>query len=76
MIDRLILTTGEKQSPTWRRLLKHLQGRLVALRSQNDGPHDVAKTADLRGCIAEVKAMIDFENDEPVLTPARQRVRE
>jgi hypothetical protein len=48
------LAPSELRTSTWRRLEEHLNARLASLRAQNDNDLDEAKTAKLRGRIAEV----------------------
>lgn len=57
------LTAGERQSPLWRRLLENFEHQRDILRAKNDGPHDAATTADIRGRIAVYKALIALDND-------------
>ena len=53
----------------WVRLTVHLRDRLHSLRCQNDGPQDPAETARLRGAIAEVKRLLDANEDRPIVEP-------
>lgn len=46
---------------TWPRLRALLEDRLADLREQNDNRLDDEKTANLRGRIAEVKALLALE---------------
>lgn len=56
--EGFVLTPQERSSALWRRLEEQLQKRLTQLRARNDGPHDPAETARLRGHIAALKQMI------------------
>lgn len=70
MPDRFTLTTHQKHSDTWRRLLtEYCVERLKALRIQNEGDLDPVATSKLRGRIAEVKALMALDNDEPIVEP-------
>jgi len=59
----MVLTPGERQSPLWRKLLEHFELQRDVLRTKNDGPHDAATTADIRGRIAVYKALVALDND-------------
>lgn len=70
MTGRFTLTKNQKHSDTWRRLLtEYCAERLKALRIQNEGDLDPVATAKLRGRIAEVKALMALDNDEPFIEP-------
>lgn len=58
-----LLNTSERLSPLWAKLARHLDSRLQTLRSQNDGDQPEAKTAILRGRIAEIKAFLEHGKD-------------
>lgn len=55
------LTSFERQSPVWRKLMERFEARLHNLRAMNDGPKDAAETAELRGRIAEIKALLAMD---------------
>lgn len=66
------LDQSDFNSATWRKLASLLEARLQTLRELNDShANDVAKTAALRGQIAEVKETLALANqasaseDEP-----------
>ena len=59
------LTQADKQSAVWAKLMVRFKERLDTLRGQNDGPLDEVKTADLRGRIAEIKALMYLNKDSP-----------
>lgn len=61
------LAPHERNSPTWTAIRRHLADKLEALRKQNDSPDlsDLA-TARLRGRIAEIKALLEIDQDMPV----------
>lgn len=61
MTERFRLNEMEKASPLWRRLHAHLQERLDHKRRVNDIPHTPEETAALRGEIATLKYLVDFE---------------
>ena len=69
MADKLTLTPMERQSPLWLELMAHFEKRLAHLRIQNEGPLDPIKTADMRGRIAEIKALMDLDIDKENLPP-------
>jgi hypothetical protein len=55
------LTRHDFSTQTWRAIREKLVARLDELRRQNDSPSlDIAKTAALRGRIAEVHRMLDW----------------
>lgn len=61
------LNPGDRQSAAWQSLKNHYTKRLALLRQQNDTDQDERKTARLRGQIAEVKALLELENEMPVI---------
>lgn len=61
------LSSGDKLSPTWLRLVEHLEQRLDVLRKQNDGRLDEVQTARMRGRIAQLKELISLGADQPVV---------
>lgn len=60
-----LLTVGDRLSPLWAKVSKHLEARLHSLRCQNDGDKNTEETAKLRGRIAEIKALLDH-GKEPI----------
>ena len=58
-------TKQERMSPLWGALVKHLETRLTTLRTENDRDLDVTGTASHRGRIAEIKALLSLDKDEP-----------
>ena len=60
---QFVLTHEDKQSPVWRKLVKHWESRLELLRTQNDGDKDLTDTATLRGRIAECKANLNLAKE-------------
>ena len=59
------ITKGEKLAPAWMKLMARTRQRLEMLRSQNDGDQSADDTAKLRGRIAELKAVLAMDNDNP-----------
>lgn len=59
----LALTQEEKRSQIFLKLMDHWNKRLKTYRLQNDGDKDDKSTANLRGRIAELKAMIALADD-------------
>lgn len=57
------LTQQDRNSETWRRLLEHFKDKRDQLRAKNDGPHDAAITATLRGGITAYTALIALNDD-------------
>ena len=65
--DQFFLTPGDRNSSAWVKLLAHFNSQIEMLRARNDGPHDATVTAALRGQIAVYKALIDLDQDLPVI---------
>lgn len=59
-----VLQPEDRASATWMRIREHLEKRLVQLREKNDKTMPDYETENLRGRIAEVKALISLGNDE------------
>jgi len=59
------LTYHDKANPLWVRLEKHFTERLELLRAKNDANLDERTTAELRGRIAEIKAILLLAIDKP-----------
>jgi hypothetical protein len=59
------LTVQERNSALWRRMEMHFTERLAVLRTQNDKPQSEMQTAQLRGHIACLKAVIRLGEDQP-----------
>jgi hypothetical protein len=57
-MNEMTLLLSEQQSALWQKILRHLEGRLVYLRSLNDGELSQTDTARLRGQIRELKNLI------------------
>jgi len=62
----LVLSSGEREHPLWRKLAAHMNERLVMLRAKNDGPLDEMQTATMRGQIKELKALMSLGTAAPV----------
>ncbi len=60
-----MLTQEDFRHPTWQRLSEHLETRLNCLRLMNDMPQDAEKTANIRGAIAEIKALLALDKTKP-----------
>ena len=52
------MTPQDFQTGTWKRLTKHLEQRLQALRESNDSTMSESSTAAIRGKIAMVKELL------------------
>lgn len=58
----LILTAGDRQTALWAKIKDYYEGRLQDLRVRNDGlAQDERTTAFLRGQIAEIKSLLQSE---------------
>ena len=57
------MTPQDFRTDTWRRLTKHLEDRLQALRQSNDTPSSETATATIRGKIAMVKELLALSSD-------------
>lgn len=67
--ERIILSKMDKQSATWQTIMQYLEQRLAKLRAMNDIIMPEQNTATIRGQIAEVKAMMNLDKDEPIVEP-------
>lgn len=68
----MALRLDDFRSPTWKRLVTHVEGRIAELRVLNDQPLAVERTASTRGGIAELKrilALADQASAEPAVVP-------
>lgn len=72
MKEPFFLSTAEKNTGTWQRLLKiYLADRLEALRDQLEATTEPARTEKLRGRIAEIRALMALDKDPvPKAAPA------
>jgi hypothetical protein len=55
----------ERQTQLWRGLMRHVEERITELRQRNDADQDERATANLRGRIAELKALLALDKPEP-----------
>lgn len=67
MKEQFKLNQLEVQTPVWQRVSKELAERLEVLRELNDGDHGAIKTAELRGRIAVIKMILEWEKPRPVI---------
>lgn len=65
--DQFHLTKSERDAPVWHRLMRHLEEKRAELRAKNDGDLDAIKTANMRGQIAQISAILDLNKDRPVI---------
>ena len=65
--QRLILTEADKRSPLWIALMAHWEGKIEGLRLKNEGNAGEAETANLRGRIAEIRANLALDKEQPKL---------
>lgn len=63
----MILTPGERNSVIWQRLMQHFITRREELRAKLEGDLDSTKTAEMRGRLAELRALITLDKDVPVI---------
>lgn len=59
------LSEAERHSHIWLVIEGKLKSRLASLRAQNDGALDPIQTADTRGAIKEIKALLALGADRP-----------
>lgn len=59
------LTEQEIQSAVWIKLREHMEQKLAALRSQNDGDLSHEQTIKLRGRVAQLKELLALANTTP-----------
>lgn len=64
MAEKFILEQRDKTSPTWLKLVKHLEGRRDVYRGQLEGDLDEVTTTKIRGRIAILKELISLGNEE------------
>lgn len=67
IVAPFFLTTEEKQSPLFRKLMIHWNERLDTMRMKNDGDMGPVETAHLRGKLSTVKENLRLANDTPVI---------
>lgn len=63
------LTSMERQSALWKRLLEHLKAQRDVLREKNDGALDPIATASVRGRIAALKDIVALDTPAPGVDP-------
>ena len=61
----IALTPADKLNPLWGKLQEMWTERLALLRGQNDNDRSEVETAKLRGRIAEVKSLLQLDEDPP-----------
>ena len=57
-----VLNEKDRASPTWKRIKEHLNERLQGHRVKNDQNLSADETARYRGRIAELKYLLDLDN--------------
>lgn len=65
MKQLFVLTTEDKRSALWRKLMAHWEQKIEALHAVNEGDRTELETAKLRGRIAELRAALAL-NKEPI----------
>lgn len=66
--EKFHLAPHERTSPLWIGLERHMQRELEELRARNDAHLPPERTADIRGRIAQLKALLALA-DEPKPVP-------
>ena len=59
------LSASDKDSLTWARLKKYLQGRQEALRNEIENDLDPVDTAKRRGALREIKSLLALDKQNP-----------
>ena len=62
--ERFELTMGERMSPLWLKLKKHLEDQVAKAREQNDKIMTEPETAALRGKIAAYKQLLKLDRED------------
>lgn len=65
--ERFTLTYADKQSVLWVGLTEHIKERIGDLQRKLEGPLPPEETANHRGRIAELRALLALEKDPPPL---------
>jgi hypothetical protein len=60
-----VLKPDDVASATWMKIRQNLQARLADRRDRLEGNHDPVETARIRGEIAEIKRILNFESKAP-----------
>lgn len=68
-VEDFELTSVERDSALWRKLLQHFERRLAMLRARNDKPVDERRANVLRGQIAELKHLISLNEPRKRVPP-------
>jgi hypothetical protein len=64
----LVLTKADLSSPTWLKLVKHMEACQQRLRAKNDSPAlDALATAGLRGELKTFKNLLALANPSPAV---------
>jgi hypothetical protein len=63
----LVLAKHDLTSPTWLKLVKHMEARRLALRVKNDGNLDLVATAHVRGHIKALTNLLALGQPDPVV---------
>ena len=67
VVTRRLLDLSDRQSPTWRKLRKHLEARLDEMRLKNDNDLSELATARLRGAIRTVTELLALGDQDPTM---------
>ena len=60
-----VLTQGERQSALWLRLIEHFEAKLAIARGKLEGDIPETQTAQWRGQIQILRALLALSNVEP-----------
>lgn len=66
--ERFALTYADKNSGLWAGLAEHIKDRIERLQRELEGPLAAEETANRRGRIAELRALLALEKDPPPLS--------
>lgn len=58
-----VFSKGERTTPVFIKLMKHLDERLTYLRIWNDSANTIDKKNEIVGRIAEIKGLLDLDKD-------------
>jgi hypothetical protein len=64
-----VLTSMERQSALWKRLLEHMKAQRDVLREKNDNDLNEAATARVRGRIAQLTELVALDTPAPGVDP-------
>ena len=68
MTEKFRPAEHERHTQLWRDLMRHVEARIAELRQRNDADQEDRATANLRGRIAELKALLALDKPDPTNT--------